>query len=251
MAGTNPGGGSFQGYPIGRPCACLQLQARCMVPPIDGAAWGGAACACRAASGRRGMQRSVRLPGRHNPLACRRRIRRRERCRLRPARCMVPPLGGTVSAWQSPGGKGGSCRRAGVRRAWRRRSAALYGRPIGRLKMGGGAWHPPNGGCKGRRMASFHCPALAGPVSAWQSPGGVLSGGIPPGVMRGGAGAGPPGGPGRRRDSGGGMQWLPIGGMPARRGDGPGGTVPPERCRALRRREWCLLVWCRLISCRQ
>ena len=24
-------------------------------------------------------------------------------------------------------------------------------------------------------MASFHCPALAGPVSAWQSPGGVLS----------------------------------------------------------------------------
>ena len=39
------------------------------------------------------------------------------------------------------------------------------------------------------------------------------------------------GGPGRRRDSGGGMQWLPIGGMPARRGDGPGGngaagTVP-------------------------
>ena len=70
---------------------------------------GGAACACacRAASGRRGMQRLVRLPGRHDPLACRRRIRRRERCRLRPARCMVPPLGGTVSAWQSPGGKGG------------------------------------------------------------------------------------------------------------------------------------------------
>ena len=32
------------------------------------------------------------------------------------------------------------------------------------------------------------------------------------------------GGPGRRRDSGGGMQWLPIGGMPARRGDGPGGN---------------------------
>ena len=33
---------------------------------------------------------------RHDPLACRRRIRRRERRRLRPARCMVPPLGGTV-----------------------------------------------------------------------------------------------------------------------------------------------------------
>ena len=71
----------------------------------------------------------------------------------------------------------------------------------------------------------------SGPVSARQSPGGVLSGGIPPDIMRGGAGVGPPGGPGRRRDSGGGMQWLPIGGMPARRGDGPGGngaagTVP-------------------------
>ena len=92
----------------------------------------------RAASGRRGMQRSVRLPGRHDPLACRRRIRRRERCWLRPARCMVPPLGGTVSAWQSPGGRGGSCRRVGVQRAWRHLLAALYGRPTGRLKMGGG-----------------------------------------------------------------------------------------------------------------
>ena len=81
-----------------------------------GAAWGAAACACacRAASGRRGMQRSVRLPGRHDPLACRRRIRRRERCRLRPARCMVPPLGGTVSTWQSPGGKGGGVPAAGL-----------------------------------------------------------------------------------------------------------------------------------------
>ena len=38
---------------------------------------------------------------------------------------------------------------------------------------------------------------LAGLVSARQSPGGALSGGIPPDVMRGGAGAGPPGGPGR------------------------------------------------------
>ena len=64
----------------------------------------------------------------------------------------------------------------------------------------------------------------AGPVSARQPPGGALSGGISPDIMRGGAGAGPPGGPGRRRDSGGGMQWLPIGGMPARRGDGPGGN---------------------------
>ena len=103
-----------------------------------GTAWGAAACACtcRAASGRRGMQRLVRLPGRHDPLACRRRIRRRERCRLRPARCMVPPLGGTVSAWQLPGGKGGSCRRTFVRRARCRQSAALYSRPTGRLKMG-------------------------------------------------------------------------------------------------------------------
>ena len=41
------------------------------------------------------------------------------------------------------------------------------------------------------------------------------------------------GGPGRRRDSGGGMQWLPIGGMPARRGDGPGGGEG-GRGRALR-----------------
>ena len=30
-----------------------------------------------------------------------------EQYRLWLARCMVPPLGGTVSAWQSPGGKGG------------------------------------------------------------------------------------------------------------------------------------------------
>ena len=118
-----------------------------------GTAWGAAACACacRAASGRRGGLRlrvscgirparhaKVGAVARHDPLACRRRIRRRERCRLRPARCMVPPLGGTVSAWQLPGGRGGdSCRRAGVRRAWRRQSAALYGHPIGRLKMGG------------------------------------------------------------------------------------------------------------------
>ena len=58
----------------------------------------------------------------------------------------------------------------------------------------------------------------AGPVPARQSPGGAPSGGIPPDIMRGGAGAGPPGGPGRRRDSGGGMS--------ARRGDGPGGMVP-------------------------
>ena len=81
-----------------------------------GAAWGAAACACacRAASGRRGMQRSVRLPGRHDPLACRRRIRRRERCRLRPARHLVPAKAGTVwrrptgrrkTAWQRPGSK--------------------------------------------------------------------------------------------------------------------------------------------------
>ena len=66
----------------------------------------------------------------------------------------------------------------------------------------------------------------AGPASARQSPGGALSGGVPPDIMRGGAGAGPPGGSGRRRDSGGGMQRLPIGGMPARRGDRPGGMMP-------------------------
>ena len=105
-----------------------------------GAAWGAAACAC-ACGIRPARHAKVGAVARHDPLACRRRIRRRERCRLRPARCMVPPLGGTVSAWQLPGGKGGSCRRAGVRRAWRRQSAALYSRPIGRLKIGGGA--PP------------------------------------------------------------------------------------------------------------
>ena len=120
------------------------------------------------------------------------------------------------------GGRG-SCRRAFARLAWCRQSAALYGRPIGRLKMGGGVapaeWRvqrTPNGALS---MPS----QSAGPVPARQPPGGALSGGIPPDIMRGGAGAGPPGGPGRRRDSGGGMQWLPIGGMPARRGDGPGG----------------------------
>ena len=82
-----------------------------------GTAWGAAACACacRAASGRRGMQRSVQLPGRHDPLACRRRIRRRERCRLRPARCMVPPLGGTVPGGMVLlGGKGGGVPAAGL-----------------------------------------------------------------------------------------------------------------------------------------
>ena len=98
------------------------------------------------------------------------------------------------------------------------------GRPSGRLKMGGGGVAPAEWRAQRTPNGVLSLPGLvAGPASARQPPGGVLSGGIPPDIMRGGAGAGPPGGPGRRRDSGGGMQWLPIGGMPARRGDGPGG----------------------------
>ena len=109
---------------------------------------GGAACACtcRAASGRRGMQRSVRLPGRHDPLACRRRIRRRERCRLRPARCMVPPLGGTVSAWQSPGGRGVGVPAAGLLPGGH---GAANRRHCTAALLGGSKW----GGRSTRRMA--------------------------------------------------------------------------------------------------
>ena len=169
----------------------------------------------RAASGRRGMQRSVRLPGRHDPLACRRRIRRRERCRLRPAWCMVPPLGGTVSAWQLPGGRGGSCRRAGVRRAWRRQSAALYSRPIGRLKIGGRS-APPEW-CRQTRYR--------------QSPARRLV---------------PPNGAAQNRLA---KARLKTGGGPAaRRPDRAGGMVPPiggtVRCRAIARHR----VWCRPIG---
>ena len=99
---------------------------------------------------------------------------------------MAPPIGGTVRPpyWAAQNGGGGV-----APAEWR-----VQRTPNGVLSLPG---------------------LLVGLVSAWQSPGGALSGGIPPGIMRGGAGAGPPGGPGRRRDSG--------GGMPARRGDGPGG----------------------------
>ena len=100
---------------------------------------------------------------------------------------MVPPTGGTV-----PGGGGRIGRRAFARRARCRQSAALYGRPIGRLKMGGGGVAP----------------------AEWRvqrTPNGVLSmpglgrAGPPPGSRRAarcpaefrriscGAGAGPPG----------------------------------------------------------
>ena len=82
------------------------------------------------------------------------------------------------------------------RRRIRRRSCAA-GRSPGTASGGGGVapaeWRvqrTPNG--------VLSLPGLlAGLVSARQSPGGALSGGIPPDVMRGGAGAGPPGGPGR------------------------------------------------------
>ena len=98
---------------------------------------------------------------------------------------MVPPIGGTVQPPDRAAQNGGGVAPA----EWR-----MQRTPNGVLSLPG---------------------LVAGLVSAWQSPGGALSGGIPPDIMRGGAGAGPPGGPGRRRDSG--------GGMPARRGDGPGG----------------------------
>ena len=101
---------------------------------------------------------------------------RAERCLLLKARYLVPTIVGTIRRWLCPGQaiawpgarpacllagqqREGSCRRAFARRVWCRQSAALYGRPTGRLKMGGGVWHPPNGGCKGCRMAPFHCPA--------------------------------------------------------------------------------------------
>ena len=76
----------------------------------------------------------------------------------------VPPIGGTVS----PGD--GKARDGRVRRGL----AGMLGRP---LRPG----------------------LVAGPVSARQPPGGAPSGGVPPDIMRGGAGAGPPGkGPAER-----------------------------------------------------
>ena len=125
---------------------------------------------------------------RHDPLACRRRIRRRERCRLRSARCMMPPFGGTVSAWQSPGGKRGGVPAAGLlpggHGAANRRhcTAALW------TAQNGGGVAPAEWRVQRTPNGVLSLPGLvAGPVSAWQLPGGALSGGVPPDIMRGGA----------------------------------------------------------------
>ena len=83
----------------------------------------------------------------------RRRIRRRS---------VVPPIGGTVQPPYRAAQNGGGVAPA----EWR-----VQRTPIGALSLPG---------------------LVAGPVSARQSPGGALSGGIPPDIMRGGAGAGPP-----------------------------------------------------------
>ena len=142
-----------------------------------GTAWGAAACACacRAASGRRGMQRSVRLPGRHDPLACRRRIRRRERCLLSEARygaafgrhgfrlAIAGRQGGVPAAGLLPGGHGAANRR--------HCTAAL----LGGSKWGSGA--PPEW-CRLDMV-----PPIGGTVPS----GTVPSGTVPSGTVRRGA----------------------------------------------------------------
>ena len=133
---------------------------------------------------------------------------------------VMPPIGGTAwcclwAAQHSAAGFGGGMAPSIDGTIWPPDRAA---------QNGGGGVAPAEWRVQRTPNGALSLPGQsAGPVPARQPPGGALSGGIPPDVMRGGADAGPPGEPGRRRDSGGGMQWLPIGGMPARRGDGPGG----------------------------
>ena len=95
-----------------------------------------------------------------------------------------------------------ACRFVPALNLWRRQSAALYGRPIYWAAQNGGGRGKalPNGGCKGRPEGALSMPGQsAGPAPARQPPGGALSGGVPPDIMRGGAGAGPPGkGPAER-----------------------------------------------------
>ena len=188
-----------------------------------GAAWGAAACACTCGI-RPARHAKVGAVARHDPLACRRRIRRRERCRLRPAWCMVPPLGGTVSAWQLPGGRGGGFLPPGFC-------------PAGMAPPIGGTVQPPD------RAAQWGGVAPA----EWRvqrTPNGVLS---LPGLGRAGLRPAITGRRAVRRNSAGyhagrGWRWT------------AGRTRPPP---GLRRRHactpgrWPRRVWCLLERCRR
>ena len=119
----------------------------------------------------------------------------RKRCRAWPAQIPEAALfRSPYRAARFPPGNcqaargGGSCRRTFVRRAWCRQSAALYSRPMDGSKWGGGGVAPAEWRVQRTPNGVLSLPGLvAGPVSAWQLPGGALSGGVPPDIMRGGA----------------------------------------------------------------
>ena len=142
---------------------------------------------------------------------------RRERCLRNGASYrrhgVVPPIGGTVGCWAIARREVGDV--AGPGGALRGRRGALWNRPADRLA----GLRPATAGRRAirRSSAGYH----AGRGGRWTA-----------GRTR------PP--PGFRR-----RHACTPGQWPRRK------RCPPERCRALRRRERCLLVWCRLIRCRQ